>query len=70
MRLLSVLLVLTILNSCTSIKDCTVKPTVIVDKNKEKNSAESNTDTKNTPGTIIQNIRENATPGGQVKCSF
>jgi hypothetical protein len=70
MRILSFLLLLTFLNGCTSIKKCAVQPTITVDKNKEKNTTESNTDSKTTPGTIIQDIRENATPGGQVKCTF
>ena len=70
MRLLSVLLMLVILSNCAPIKKCTVQPTVTMDKSKEKTSTESNADTKTTPGTIIQDIRENATPGGQVKCTF
>ena len=70
MQLLSFLLLLIFLNGCNTIKDCGVKPTITIDKSKEKTSTESNTDNKNTPGTIIQDIRENATPGGQVRCSF
>lgn len=70
MRLLSILLILAVLNGCASIKECAVKPTVTIDKSKEKTATESNADTKTTPGTIIQDIRENATPGGQVRCSF
>jgi hypothetical protein len=70
MRLLSFLLLLIFLNGCTTIKDCGVKPTITIDKGKEKTSTESNTDTKTTPGTIIQDIKENATPGGQIKCKF
>jgi hypothetical protein len=70
MKILSILTVLVFLNGCTTIKDCGVKPTITIDKGKEKPSTESNTDTKTTPGTIIQDIRENAVPGGTVKCTF
>lgn len=75
MKFLSILAVLIFLNSCTAIKDCGVKPTITVDTSKGKTSTESstnksNTDTIPSPGTIIQDIRENATPGGQVKCTF
>ena len=70
MRLLSVLLMLVILSNCAPIKKCTVQPTITVEKGKEKSSTESNTDTKPTPDTIIKDIRENAVPGGQVKCTF
>ena len=63
------------MNSCTTIKDCGVQPTITIDKSKEKTATESNTNKSNTDtipsrGTIIQNIRENAVPGGQVKCTF
>jgi hypothetical protein len=68
MRPIAVLLVLLFLNNCTSIKECNVKPTVTIKK--EKNSTESNSDTKTTPSTVIQDIRENATGGGQINCSF
>ena len=70
MRLLSILLILAVLNGCASIKECAVKPTVTIDKSKEKTAAESSTDNKPTPGTIIQDIKENAVTGGQVRCSF
>ena len=75
MRILSILAVLVFLNSCTTIKDCGVQPTITVDTSKGKTATESNTNKSNTdtipsPGTIIQNIRENAVPGGQVKCTF
>jgi hypothetical protein len=71
MRSIAVLLVLLFLNNCTSIKKCDVQPTITIEKGKEKTTTESNTDTKTTtPSTIIQDIRENATPGGRVKCTF
>lgn len=75
MRILSILAVLVFLNSCTTIKDCGVQPTITIDKTKEKTATESNTNKSNTdtvpsPGAIIQDIRENAVPGGQVKCTF
>ena len=70
MKILSFLLLLIVLNGCTSIKKCAVQPTIAIDKSKEKTTTESNTDSKTTPSAIIQDIRENATPGGQVKCTF
>jgi hypothetical protein len=70
MRIISVLLLLIVLNGCTSIKECGVKPTIAIDKSKEKPTTESGTDNKPSPGTIIQDIKENAVPGGQVKCTF
>jgi hypothetical protein len=70
MKILSILTVLVFLNGCTTIKDCGVKPTITIDKSKEKTATESNTDNRATPGTIIQDIRENAVPGGKIKCSF
>ena len=68
MRALFLLSVVLILSSCNTIKDCGVKPTITVKQEDTKNTA--NTDAKTTPGTVIQDIRENAQPGGQVKCTF
>jgi hypothetical protein len=70
MRLLSFLLLLIFLNGCNTIKDCGVKPTITIKKEDSKTNTNSPTDTKTTPGTVIQDIRENAQPGGQVKCTF
>jgi len=70
MRIISFLLLLIVLNGCTSIKECGVKPTITINKEKEKTATDSVTDNKPSPGAIIQDIRENATPGGQVKCTF
>jgi hypothetical protein len=67
MRLLLLCIVI-VLASCTTIKDCGVKPTVTVKQEDTKNTA--NTDTKNKPSSVIENIRENAVPGGQLRCSF
>jgi hypothetical protein len=70
MRTLSFLVLLIFLNGCASIKECGVKPTITINKSKEKTATDSSTDTKTSPGAIIQDIKENATPGGQVKCTF
>jgi hypothetical protein len=67
MRLLLLSIVI-VLAGCTTIKDCGVQPTVTVKQEDTKNTA--NTDTKTTPSSVIENIRENAVPGGQVRCSF
>ena len=67
MRLL-ILSIVIVLTGCTTIKDCGVQPTVTVKQEDTKNTA--NTDTKTTPSSVIENIRENAVPGGQVRCSF
>ena len=68
MRLLPILLMLVLLSNCAPIKKCEVQPTITV--NKDKTTVQSNPDTKSSPGTIIQDIRENAVPGGTFKCSF
>jgi len=70
MRTLLILFMVGILSSCNTIKDCGVNPTITVKKEDSKNNTNSTTDTKTTPGTVIQDIRENAQPGGQVKCTF
>lgn len=70
MRLLLILIVASILYGCNTIKDCGAQPTLTVKKEDSKNNTNSTTDTKTTPGTVIQDIRENAQPGGQVKCTF
>ena len=67
MRLL-ILSIVIVLTGCTTIKDCGVQPTVTVKQEDTKNTA--NTDTKTTPSSVIENIRENAVPGGQLRCSF
>ena len=67
MRLL-ILSIVIVLSGCTTIKDCGVQPTVTVKQEDTKNTA--NTDTKNKPSSVIENIRENAVPGGQLRCSF
>ena len=67
MRLLLLYIVI-VLAGCTTIKDCGVQPTITVKQEDTKNTA--NTDAKTTPGSVIENIRENAVPGGQVRCSF
>ena len=67
MRLLLLYIVI-VLAGCTTIKDCGVQPTVTVKQEDTKNTA--NTDTKNKPSSVIENIRENAVPGGQLRCSF
>ena len=67
MRLL-ILSIVIVLSGCSTIKDCGVQPTVTVKQEDTKSTA--NTDTKNTPSSVIENIRENAVPGGQVRCSF
>jgi hypothetical protein len=67
MRLLLLSIVI-VLAGCTTIKDCGVKPTVTVKQEDTKSTA--NTDTKNKPSSVIENIRENAVPGGQLRCSF
>ena len=67
MRLL-ILSIVIVLTGCTTIKDCGVQPTVTVKQEDTKNTA--NTDTKNKPSSVIENIRENAVPGGQLRCSF
>ena len=68
MRALFFLSVVLVLSGCTTVKDCGVKPTITVKQEDTKNTA--NTDAKTTPGSVIENIRENAVPGGQVRCSF
>ena len=70
MRVLFLLSVVLILSSCNTIKDCGVKPTITIKKEDSNTNTNSSTDTKTTPGTVIQDIRENAVPGGQVKCTF
>ena len=67
MRLL-ILSIVIVLTGCTTIKDCGVQLTVTVKQEDTKNTA--NTDTKNKPSSVIENIRENAVPGGQLRCSF
>jgi hypothetical protein len=67
MRLLLLSIVI-VLAGCTTIKDCGVRPTVTVKQEDTKNTA--NTDTKTTPSSVIENIRENAVPGGRLRCSF
>ena len=67
MRLLLLSIVI-VLAGCTTIKDCEVQPTVTVKQEDTKSTA--NTDTKTTPRSVIENIRENAVPGGQLRCSF
>ena len=67
MRVLLLYIVI-VLAGCTTIKDCGVQPTITVKQEDTKNTA--NTDTKNKPSSVIENIRENAVPGGQVRCSF
>ena len=67
MRLL-ILSIVIVLTGCTTIKDCGVQPTVTVKQEDTKNTA--NTDTKTTPSSVIENIKENAVPGGQLRCSF
>ena len=67
MRLL-ILSIVIVLAGCTTIKDCGVQPTVTVKQEDTKSTA--NTDTKNKSSSVIENIRENAVPGGQLRCSF
>ena len=67
MRLLLLSIVI-VLAGCTTIKDCGVQPTVTVKQEDTKSTA--NTDTKNKSSSVIENIKENAVPGGQLRCSF
>jgi hypothetical protein len=65
MRLL-VLILLIVLTSCT-IRDCKLDPTLEISKNSDKNI--ENKDKNISMGTV-QDLARDATKGGQVTCRF
>jgi hypothetical protein len=65
MRLL-VLILLIVLTSCT-IRDCKLDPTLEISKNSDKNA--ENKDKNISMGTV-QDLARDATKGGQVTCRF
>jgi hypothetical protein len=65
MRLL-VLILLIVLTSCT-IRDCKLDPTLEISKNSDKNT--ENKDKNISMGTV-QDLARDATKGGQVTCRF
>ena len=65
MRLL-VLILFIVLTSC-SIRDCKLDPTLEISKNSDKNT--ENKDKNISMGTV-QDLARDATKGGQVTCRF
>jgi hypothetical protein len=65
MRLL-VLILFIVLTSCT-IRDCKLDPTLEISKNSDKNT--ENKDKNISMGTV-QDLARDATKGGQVTCRF
>ena len=65
MRLL-VLILLIVLTSCT-IRDCKLDPTLEISQNSDKNT--ENKDKNISMGTV-QDLARDATKGGQVTCRF
>jgi hypothetical protein len=65
MRLL-VLILLIVLTSCT-IRDCKLDPTLEISKNSDKNTEYKD---KNISMGTVQDLARDATKGGQVTCRF